>query len=85
MWYLIFYCIFQTLVTVSWALRTPGLVGERRKGQIPTVTLPSDAEWYVPTRAHSPGAVAVLPRALLGADHVHQQGAERAGLGHCLP
>lgn len=28
MWYLIFYCIFQTLVTVSWALRTAGPVGE---------------------------------------------------------
>lgn len=28
MWYLVFYCTFQTLVTVSWALHTPGLVGE---------------------------------------------------------
>lgn len=29
MWYLIFYCIFQTLVTVSWALHTPGCEGWR--------------------------------------------------------
>lgn len=37
MWYLIFYCIFQTLVTVSRALCTPGPVGERWRGRITTV------------------------------------------------
>lgn len=31
MWYLIFYCIFQTLVTVSWALHV-GSVGRDRAG-----------------------------------------------------
>lgn len=32
MWYLVFYCMFQTLVTVSWALRTPEPVGEGWRG-----------------------------------------------------
>lgn len=27
MWYLVFYCLFQTLVTVSWALRLPEQTG----------------------------------------------------------
>lgn len=48
MWYLVFYCIFQTLVTVSWALHTPGLVGEGWRGQIPAFTSLSYAEGQVP-------------------------------------
>lgn len=49
MWYLVFYCIFQTLVTVSWALCTPGLVGEGWRGQTPAFTWLSYAEGLVPT------------------------------------
>ena len=48
MWYLVFYCIFQTLVTVSWALHAPGLVGEGWRGRIPAFTSLNYTERQVP-------------------------------------
>lgn len=81
LWYLVFYCLFQTLVTVSWALRLP-----ERTGHAAATPCPPLSPVVPPAPALScPCATAVLPRALLGAHHVHQQGAEREGLGHRLP
>lgn len=72
MWYLVFYCLFQTLVTVSRALR----LLERTGHAVDTPCPPLSPAVPPAPALSSPRAATVLPRALLGAHHVHQQGAE---------
>lgn len=73
-WYLIFYCLFQSMQTVSMSYRQTILA----------VLCSSCAHCAYKSLTVCLCSFAVLPCAIFSPHHVHQQRPEREGLCHCL-